>query len=192
MKTLLTRFLDNIRLWDEYVYTLKDHVTRKPCYYYRSCRLRLQHSLILLVSEIHNDEHVICLFRIRASNNQIFTIGNLQKINKNDLKYLLEYISAALYIKSDEYMEILIKEIIFSFGIRSGAIGDNKIIDTVGVAYKITFDGYRNYKLPATMDPRKYGEIIHEDIRDDSIFYIVQITPLTTAKIEEIYDHDEW
>lgn len=54
------------------------------------------------------------------------------------------------------------------------------------------FEGYRNYKLPATMDPKKYGKIIYEDIKENSIFYIVQVTPLTIAKIEEIYDHDEW
>lgn len=141
------------------------------------------------VSEIHNDEHVICLFRVRTTNNQIFTIGNLQKVNKNDLKYLLEYIKASLYIKSDEYMEILIKEIIFSFGIRAGSIEDNQLNDTNS---KIMFEGYRNYKLPATMDPKKYGKIIYEDIKENSIFYIVQVTPLTIAKIEEIYDHDEW
>lgn len=68
-------------------------------------------------------------------------------------------------------MEILIKEIIFSFGIRAGSIEDNQLNEPNS---KIMFEGYRNYKLPATMDPKKYGKIIYEDIKENSIFYIVQ------------------
>ena len=66
-------------------------------------------------------EHIIVLFRIVSVNNHVFTIGNLQKIGKNDLEFYVRYINNVLYFKADEYKEDILKDIIFSFGVREGA-----------------------------------------------------------------------
>lgn len=52
------------------------------------------------------------------------------------------------------------------------------------------FQSYKNYKLPATMDYKKYGRLLHIDTQN--LTYLVQITPLTIAKIKLIFKDGDW
>ncbi len=187
MKKLFKKFTN--RLWNEYNYSLKDHVT-------------LNHEVITeaitsffrnYVDHISKDEHVMVMFRIKTNNNVTLSIGQLQKINKNDLNYLIEYIEGVLYIKSDEYMEEIITNIIFNFGIRKGEI-ENSRIDKQNTPARIQL--YKSYKLPATMNPRKYGRVFQVILNEENFgngrLSLVVVTPLTIARIKEIYKDDQW
>lgn len=169
---------NKLNIWNEYVFPLKNKVT-------------LNHEVITeaitsffdkYVNHISDNEHIICLFRIKTTNNVILTIGQLQTLTKEDLKYYIDYIEGVLYIKSDEYMEDVIHDIIFSFGVKKGKVEKHSQIEHWYT--KTQYQNYRNYKLPATMDIKKYGTIIHYDSQNQVT--LVQITDLTLAKIKSV------
>jgi DNA polymerase type B, organellar and viral len=124
---------------------------------------------------INDNQHLLLLFRIQDESGIWSTLGRLQKVNKNALQEFIDFVIGILEIKSDEYNEIVVKRIAISFGIRDGKITTRKEIVPVK-----SFQNYKHYKLPQTMDPLKYGA--NPIIATDSI-YVVPITPLTTAKI---------
>lgn len=81
------------------------------------------------VNHIYDNEHIICLFRLKTANNVILTIGQLQTLTKEDLNYYVDYIEGVLSIKSDEYNEDIIQDIIFSFGKRKGKVEKHSQIE---------------------------------------------------------------
>jgi hypothetical protein len=111
-----------------------------------------------------DNKMVILLFRIQFEDQTYRTIGNLQKINKNDFNILYKLLTSLLTILSDDYKNLAIINIIFSY----------KIIDTENKTSKIdnnnnnksdklpTFKFY-GYNLPLTMDITKWGTILSHD-----------------------------
>lgn len=94
------------------------------------------------------------LFRIQWANNQIVTIWNLSKLNKEDKEYILNKIIEEMEDKSEYSLETSLTSLIFSYGIRDGRAIE-KEINT-----EIQYHLYHHHKLPITMDPLKYGKLI--------------------------------
>jgi hypothetical protein len=109
------------------------------------------------------DYHIILLARIRRDNGQIATIGTLQKLNVDDKDSLYNYLVAIIELKTGGYVDIPINGIVFSFGIRQG-IAPIRTIDK-----EIKYQHYHHFKLPITMDPLKYGKLLH---KTDKTYFI--------------------
>jgi len=111
-----------------------------------------------------DDKIVILLFRIQFEDKTFRTIGNLQKINKFQFSILYNLLINLLSILSNDYKNLPIINIVFSY----------KIIDTENKSIKIdsnnikedklpTFKFY-GYNLPLTIDITKWGTILsHEN-----------------------------
>src|ERR1700749_3105623 len=178
MKNLIKKHFT--RIWSKYTYSLKDQVILNE----DLIREAITNFFETHVNKISDMEHIIVLFRIVSVNNHVFTIGNLQKIGKNDLEFYVRYINNVLYFKSDEYREEVIKSFIFSFGVREGEIKKKNKLDYLTEKNKPIYQSYKNYKIPATMNPKKYGKLLGSHIEDGKIIYYIQITPLSLAKIK--------
>lgn len=106
-------------------------------------------------------EHVIVLFRVKTISG-IFTIGNMQKIGKNDLDWYVKLILNVLYFKSDEYKQEIIEDFIFSFGVRQGEIRAEDRVDYIKQYNQPNYQSYKNYKIPATFEPKGYGSFRYQ------------------------------
>lgn len=67
-----------------------------------------------------------------------YTLGQLQKLNKNDKDYYIQSIKDIFAIKSNDYKDQHIIKIIFSFGLREGLTTVKKVIKPV--------NNYQNYR----------------------------------------------
>jgi len=98
---------------------------------------KLDHSLILtdqiveryinlfwkdVMSTLKDDQHVLFLFRVKFEGNQIATLCDMQKINKDSKSLLISFIINRLFFSNESYKTIPIDSIIFSYGIRDGVV----------------------------------------------------------------------
>lgn len=131
------------------------------------------------MTQVKDIQHILALFRIKSVDGVILTLGQLQKLSRDDKDYFINFVENILAIKSDDYKTIEIDEIIISFGLREGKLVAKTMLKDFDK--KTNYQFYRHYKLPITMDPLKYGIVIHLDKTNNT--YVVQITSLTIAKI---------
>jgi hypothetical protein len=129
------------------------------------------------IDKINDNQHIIVLFRAQNSLGTYFSLNRLQRINKSDKEYWINYIVDTLSIKSNDYKIEAVSKIIISFGIREG-LASTKTKSLI--TQTKTFQNYKHYKLPITMDPLKYGNNLVLAMHST---YIVQMTPLIFAKI---------
>lgn len=127
----------------------------------------------IVETKINENQHILFLFRLQWSNNQFATIGNLQKLNKEDKDYILNYILDEMVDKGEYYKEQSIISITFSYGVREEKAMD-KIIST-----NVEYQNYYHHKLPITMNPLKYGKLLW---KQDNV-YTVQINDTNLAII---------
>lgn len=126
------------------------------------------------------NQHVITLFRAQTSSGIYFTLGRLQKLNNYDQDYYINIIIAILDIKSNDYNNELITKIVISFGKRDGVAPLNPKNINITFTPTSTYQNYKHYKLPVTMNPLEYGS---NPVLANNSLYVVPITPLTIAKI---------
>lgn len=134
-----------------------------------------------IVENISNDQHILFLFRLQWSDTQFATIGNLQRLNKDDKDYILNFIIEEMQDRGEYYLEQSIISIVFSYGIRDGRALE-KVIQT-----QVQYHNYQHHKLPITMDPLKYGRLI----KNVGNIYFIQIKDKNTAIITQFKDHNE-
>jgi hypothetical protein len=113
-----------------------------------------------VVDKIDNNQHILVLFRIKYTNNQFSTIGDLQKINKSSFEQFTKDIKNIIDISFDAYKEIPISSVVFSYGIRSGLIPSET--SNLKLPFTPKFQIYYNNRLPIAMVPEEYGLIISE------------------------------
>lgn len=108
------------------------------------------------MNNLGRKQYVIILFRIKFAEGNYATLTNLQKINnsKNCFEDLLNLYQNTLDIKSEDYHENEITNLIFSYKIIPQdklKINKPKIIESIKQT-KINSYKLYGYKLPATMD----------------------------------------
>jgi len=130
-----------------------------------------------IVQKMNDDKHIIVLFRIVYPNDIYNTLGQLQRLNKNEQNYYISYINDILSLKNNEYKSLPITKIIINYGIRDGITFKKENIKSKN----IIFHRYKNFNLPVTLNPLEYGNLIYYD--KFYKFYIIQIRPMIIAKI---------
>jgi hypothetical protein len=88
-------------------------------------------------------------------------LGHLVKINYEDKKLFIEYLSERLTILSDSYVTHPISQMSFSYIIKTGkCLDENRTLLLQDYSDKnLTVHNFNNMNLPITMEPSKYGEI---------------------------------
>jgi len=109
-----------------------------------------------IVSSISDNSHILLLTRIKRINGQFVTIGKLQRLNKTDKDYLIEFLKDQIEIKSDSYINEQILQVTFSYGIKEGKIERTEINTDVKL------QSHYKYKFPVSFDPLDYGTLIEQ------------------------------
>ena len=136
-----------------------------------------------IIDNLEN-QHILIIFRLNYEDGSIKTIGNLQRLNKEDLNYFIDYIKDIIELKTDDYLTIPVTGITISYGFRKG-LTDIKMIDTKNVKMQ----KYYNSKLPISFNPKDYGKILTQ-INDN--YYIVKIDNKTFVIINQITDESNY
>lgn len=82
------------------------------------------------LSKLGNQYHIIVLFRIICTDNSIKTIGNVHYINIESKNEYKDKIIFLLSLLESNYLDIEIKSISFSYGVKKGTV-DPKVIPKV-------------------------------------------------------------
>ena len=123
----------------------------------------------MIEGNFSNTNYMYILFKIKYINNEFVTIGNLQKINKNDKDCYINWIINNMEFKSEYYNETQIDSIIISYGFKEGKI-ENKII----VKPNLTFHSFKNNNLVISFNPLDFGKIINITKLNNETLYILQ------------------
>ncbi len=132
------------------------------------------------VKALDINHHVLILFRVEEESGIWSTLGQMKKVNKDSIEYFTHFVTSILELKADNYKEMRIKRIAISFGIRDGKIESPK---TFQALKENQYQNYKHYKIPNTMDPYKYGDVIYHD-QNQNIF-IVQVGHFNQAVIKQ-------
>lgn len=163
--------------WDNYTISLKPTIFTKDLLISSLDKFWTN----IVEQRLNDDQHILFLFRLQWTDNQFVTIGNLQKLNKQDKDYILDFIMDEIKDRGDYYLENSIISIVFSYGIRDGRAID-KTINT-----KTQFHNFQHHKLPITMNPLEYGRLITKI--DNK--YIIQINEKNIVVITQFENHNE-
>lgn len=142
-------------------------------------------------------KHITVLFRIKATNGSIVTIGKMIKLNTSnqDLKTYIEYILNRIHLKTGGYSETVIAQIEFNYAIFEGKTEtDYSFIDN-----KVVHFNYNHYKLPVVNpfdDMLKYGHLLavidnsNEEENKINKTYILQAANGNVFVVESIGSKD--
>jgi hypothetical protein len=129
-------------------------------------------------NKLSDNQHIWLLLRLQWSDNQFVTIGKLQKLNKEDLNYLIDYIIDNMANKSEYYRELAIKSMIFSYTIKKGRAKDKITFESTT---SLQYQNFQHHKLPITMNPLNYGKLMKQ--RDNE--FTVQVNKTNVAIITQ-------
>ena len=135
----------------------------------------------IVTPNVTDNQHIIFLFRLQWSDNQFVTIGNLQRLNNKDKDYIFDYILEEIKDKSDYYHEQSIISIVFTYAIRDGRALEKSLSNN------IQFHNYQHHKLPITMDPLNYGDLLYKNENN----YVIQVNETNVAIISIENDINE-
>jgi hypothetical protein len=154
--------------WKNYTFYLKSEAILSE----KLINLAVTNFFDVEVAKLPSNHHIVVIFRIVSSDNIHKTLGSLKVLNKEDVDYYKAYINNILAYKLNEYDDIEISKIVFSYGIREGLPPENTKVIPEG---KSILQNYKHYKLPITMDPLQYGNPVNVfNVNDGLTVYVIQ------------------
>ena len=132
------------------------------------------------IDNISKDLHLLILTRIKFDNGEYSTLGNLQRLNKDDKDYYINYLSSILELNSDHYISTPIIDFTISYGFREGILPNKQFNKDKDIKYLT----YYHYKIPLTFDPLKYGKLLDHSAN----IYIIHKLIKTNLAIIKVLD----
>jgi hypothetical protein len=108
------------------------------------------------MNKLDDNKHIIFLCRLQWDNGELATLGNIQRLNKDDKDYIFNYLLNMISIKSDAYTSNPMMSLTFSYGIRDGLASIKEI------KYGVKYHTYYHYKLPISINPLECGKLNHQ------------------------------
>ena len=118
--------------------------------------------------DFSENNHMFILFKIKYINGEFSSIGKVQRLNKNDKTWYIDFIIETMKFKSEYYNETQISSFMISYGFKEGLLKNKENIST-----NVNFIELNKMKLPISTKPSDYGKIIK--IIDKNIFVIQNI-----------------
>lgn len=113
---------------------------------------------------LNKNEFMFIQFKIKTSDNLYKSISYIQTVRISDFDELLQIFNEFWNLKSSDYHEILVKEVIFSYRRSTGIVHETKLIRPLKSEIEnIPSFKYGGFTLPLTMDITKWGNITFYD-----------------------------
>lgn len=133
-----------------------------------------------------NDNHMFILFKIQYITGENLSIGKLQRLNKEDKTWYIQYMLNFISLKSEFYKESQIEALIFSYGFKNGK-SENKY----AIPFGGSFQSYGKSQLPISMNPLDFGIITDKIITENKIIYIIHSEKGETISFIEFKDYND-
>jgi hypothetical protein len=117
--------------------------------------------------KIEDGCHIFILLKFQFEDNNVHTIGKLIKIDHNNYKSFNDQIINYMENMGDYYNQSPFKRIIFQYGFKKGEISEKKSKSEVNLI------NFKDMKLPISIDPIDYGQIIETIALEDHKIYII-------------------
>jgi hypothetical protein len=131
-------------------------------------------------SNFTNNNHMFILFKVKYINNEFASIGKIQRLNKSDKDWYINWIINNMEFKSEYYNETQIESIIISYGFKDEKIADKNIIKS-----NLSFQNYNNNNLVISFNPLDFGKILNISKLNNETLYILQDKDNLSIKILE-------
>ena len=133
-----------------------------------------------------DNNHMFILFKIKYKDSDYTTIGNLQRLNKEDKNWYLNWIINNMEFKSEYYNEIPITDFVFSYGFKEGIAPNKENFKT-----DLNFQNYKNNNLVISYNPLDYGILISENKFENYTQFILQTSDNLLVKINKFDDYNQ-
>ena len=124
---------------------------------------------IQIENNFTENNHMFILFKIKYNSNEIVTIGKLQRINKYDKEWYINWIINNMEFKSEYYNETQIESFIISYGFKDGKISDKN-----NIKYNLNYQNYKNNNLIISFNPLDFGKVLNINKLVNETLYILQ------------------
>jgi len=138
----------------------------------------------IVENKLSDNQHIWFLFRLKWADGTYVTVGKLQRLNKEDRDFILEFIINEIEDKSEYYKTTNIISMVFSYNIKNGRAKENLILENI---INIPYQDYQHHKLPITINPLEYGKLI-EQIDNK---YWIQINKTNSVIINQVNNVNE-
>jgi hypothetical protein len=104
-------------IWNDAIFNINNKLFSKSLFEKISSQF-----LNKIKNHFSEDNHMFILLKIKYINNDYSSIGKVQRINKTDFSWYIDFILENMKFKSEYYNETVIDSIIFSYGFKNGKI----------------------------------------------------------------------
>lgn len=136
--------------------------------------------------EFTDNNHMFILLKIKYKGSDYTTIGNLQRLNKEDKNWYLNWIINNMIYKSEYYNETPIESIIFSFGFKNEKLADKEIISA-----NVNIQKYKNHNLVISYNPLDFGKLISEFKWENYTQFILQTSDNLLVNINKFDKYND-
>jgi len=133
-----------------------------------------------------DNNHMFILFKIKYKDSDYTTIGNLQRLNKGDKNWYLNWILNNMEFKSEYYNEIPITDFVFSYGFKEGIAPIKEKFKT-----DLNFQNYNNNNLVISFNPLDFGIPISENNFENYTQFILQTNDNLLVKINKFDEYNQ-
>ena len=119
--------------------------------------------------------HLMLMCKVEFTNKELGyrTLGHLRKVNPEDKKLFIKYLTERLGYLNDAYTSNPISKIVFAYVIKEGSATERNLLKDFSNK-GITNHRFNNMNLPISMYPSDYGNIISSSIHESIQRFIVQ------------------
>ena len=158
------RKIKSKNIWDELVFNVNNKVFTKTLFENIINKFWNQ-----VESQFTNNNYMFILLKVKYINNEYSTIGKLQKLNKIDKNWYIEFVVDTIIDKSDYYKETQIESIIISYGFKDGKAPLKDIFKT-----DVNLQNYNNTNLIISYNPKDYGILLNSTkFKDYTLYFIL-------------------
>lgn len=136
------------------------------------------------INILDSNKHIMIMFRIKSSDGLIKSRGKLQRLNKEDKDYYINYLLNILDMEElnpDMDIDSPIISLIFEYIIRKGNV-ENKESKS-----NVKYQTYYRNKLPIYFNPLDYGKLLKQ--KDNLL--IIKVSDKVKIKVTQVENNNE-
>jgi hypothetical protein len=122
-------------------------------------------------------KHLMIICKVKYSDNDggYKTLGPLRKVNYNDKELFSDYLQERLGLLIDSYQPLNMTQIVFTYIIKDGEAidSDRMLLSNFTAEEDIPLHTFNKIKLPVSMHPSEYGNVIGSTVFDTFTRYFV-------------------
>jgi hypothetical protein len=167
--------------WEDLEYKVNKHIFSNVLF-----KSLLNRFWSKIENQFTDDNHMFILFKIKFTTGETLSIGNLQRLNKEDKTWYTQFMLDFISLKTEYYKENKIDGLIFSYGFKDGK-AENKY----AIPFNGSYQSYGTFQIPISMNPLDFWKLAHKIESANNTVYIIHSDKGNTISIIVFKDYNE-